>query len=63
MKAIQDFKNVQINQISLKTITGGNNFSKTAKNADGLYTDVWEDSNGDGVYGEDDLICGTEPYR
>ncbi|WP_378180869.1 hypothetical protein [Aquimarina sp. SS2-1] len=61
MKRIKDFQNSEIKRTSLSAINGGNH-SPTGKNANGQYTDVWEDSNGDGRFGVGDMFCFVEPY-
>ncbi|AXT58013.1 hypothetical protein [Aquimarina sp. AD1] len=62
MKTIKKFQSLEIEKNSLGSILGGANSVPTSKNSDGLYTDIWEDSNNDGTYGVGDMICAVEPF-
>lgn len=63
MKRMKDFQNSEMNSVSLNQIIGGNETSHTGLNSNGQYTDVWEDSNGDGKFGVGDMFCFVEPYN
>ena len=60
MKTIKSVLDYKINKDKLHIITGGD--GPTGINSDGKATDGWIDSNGDGHFGEGDMICFMEPY-
>ncbi|MEB3344230.1 hypothetical protein U6A24_02100 [Aquimarina gracilis] len=60
MKTINSVTDYKLNRKALNTVIGGD--GPTGINSNGLATDGWSDTNGDGAFNEGDHVCFMEPY-